>query len=117
MELKKLCVLSSLPVSGSKQELVDRILAHEAGKSVTVQPDEEAELLDEDDNTTEDVVVTLTAPTTAAESASPSEEKSPPEASAEPESNEKTPVLTTIGISKMSQEEVCTQFGCFSVFI
>ncbi|VDM32871.1 unnamed protein product [Hydatigera taeniaeformis] len=100
-ELKKLCVLSSLPVSGSKQELVDRILAHEAGDSVvTVQPEEEAELLDEDDITADDVGVA--APTTAL---STEDQQLQREAPAE-DGSEKTaaPVVRT-DVSKMTQEE------------
>ncbi|VDO11505.1 unnamed protein product [Rodentolepis nana] len=49
-DLKKLCTISSLQTTGSKQELIDRILVYEASKSsLTVAPDEEAQLLDEDD--------------------------------------------------------------------
>ncbi|KAH9279424.1 SAP domain-containing ribonucleoprotein [Echinococcus granulosus] len=100
-ELKKLCVLSSLPVSGSKQELVDRILAHEAGDSVvTVQPEEEAELLDEDDIAADDVVVV--APTTVL-----STEDQQPRLGAPAENDSDktaTPIVKT-DISKMTQEE------------
>ncbi|KAL5105787.1 SAP domain-containing ribonucleoprotein [Taenia crassiceps] len=100
-ELKKLCVLSSLPVSGSKQELVDRILAHEAGDSmVTVQPEEEAELLDEDDAAADDVVVV--APTTAL---STEDQQSQSETLAENDSSKTATLVVRTDVSKMTQEE------------
>ncbi|VDD74555.1 unnamed protein product [Mesocestoides corti] len=49
-----MCADLALSTSGSKQELVDRILCHDAEKPlVTVQPDEEAELLDNDSDVDE----------------------------------------------------------------
>ncbi|VDK20586.1 unnamed protein product [Taenia asiatica] len=100
-ELKKLCVLSSLPVSGSKQELVDRILAHEAGDSVvTVQPEEEAELLDEDDVAASDAVVVT--PTTAL---STEDQQSESETHAKNDSSKTAAPVVRTDVSKMTQEE------------
>lgn len=69
---------------------------------MTVQPEEEAELLDEDDIAADDVVVV--APTTAL---STEHQQSQPETPTENDSSKTvTPVVRT-DVSKLTQEEVC----------
>lgn len=84
---------------------------------MTIQPDEEAELLDEDDSTTDDVVVSLNAPAAPAETLSPLDEKPQPEASIDTESKEKTPVSVKLDVSKLSYEEVCIYILLYFVLL
>lgn len=103
-ELKKLCTVSSLSTAGSKQELIDRILEYESSKpSLTVAPEEEAELLGEDDVSADDISnipATENSRTEAVESAS-SDDKS---------KDTTPPSISTVktDISKMTPEEVCS---------
>ncbi|KAM7534875.1 hypothetical protein Aperf_G00000105348 [Anoplocephala perfoliata] len=102
-ELKKLCTISSLPVTGSKQDLIDRILVYEAAKtSLTVAPEEEAELLDEDDASAVDVRQTITTIVPPVEKQPEIEEKSQVENKNETKSSAEA---SKPDISKMSQEE------------
>nr|CDS30815.1 SAP domain containing ribonucleoprotein [Hymenolepis microstoma] len=104
-DLKKLCTISSLQTTGSKQELIDRILVYEATKSsLTVAPEEEAQLLDEDDTSPSDVSHTL--PTVIPDERPQTEVDIEPTAESPPDKEKPTiAVAVKPDISKMTMEE------------
>ncbi|BHF84663.1 hypothetical protein SprV_0902781400 [Sparganum proliferum] len=92
-ELKKICSELDLPTSGSKLELVERIVCHDDKPIVTLQPDDEAELLDNVSDTAEtDIGVSLEVPME-----SPVHEPAPPTTAKQ---------QTTRGLKRRAEEAV-----------
>ncbi|VDL23939.1 unnamed protein product [Hymenolepis diminuta] len=105
-DLKKLCTTSSLPTTGSKQELIDRIMVYEATKSsLTVAPEEEAELLDEDDTSIGDVSHTIPIGVPSVEKSQTEVEEKPTTETKSDEARTASAEVVKLDVSKMTMEE------------
>ncbi|KAM3173203.1 hypothetical protein ACTXT7_012971 [Hymenolepis weldensis] len=105
-DLKKLCTVSSLPTTGSKQELIDRILVYEATKSsLTVAPEEEAELLDEDDTSIGDVGHTIPIVVPSVDKSQMEVEEKPTTETKSDEARTASAEVVKPDVSKMTMEE------------